>query len=240
MRPKSLAALVLFVAISSASTADAQLTSPKVGWTAELSTIAHGVSGSVTVVDEDTVRVDDFTYDGGGIVVYFYLGQQNTQSAFISGLSIGDDLFGTSFSGSQPAFTVDLPVGQTLEGWNAISVWCVDFNANFGSGTFLAPSVPGDFNGDGIVDAGDYTVWRDHLGEANEAAIQSNGDGQNGVDAQDYNVWVSSFGSGGNGTASVALGAAAAAPEPATWLLAALSFVIAPAGRRRSRPTAAP
>jgi hypothetical protein len=158
--------VLLSVASSLAVPVHAQLTSPQVGWRAELSKLAHNVSGSVTIVDENTVRVDDFTYDGGGIVVKFYLGQENTRNAFLSGRAISDDLFGHAYNGNGPPLVFDLPAGQTLQGWNAISVWCVTAGANFGSGTFAPVGAPhpGDFNEDGAVDAADYVVWRDGLG----------------------------------------------------------------------------
>lgn len=51
----------------------------------------------------------------------------------------------------------------------------------------------GDFNGDGQVDAADYTLWRDnYLGD--EATIGHRGDGDGQVDADDYAVWVENFG----------------------------------------------
>ena len=53
---------------------------------------------------------------------------------------------------------------------------------------------PGDFNADGIVNAADYTVWRDNDGAATEATLNNNGDGLNGVDSADYDVWVNNFG----------------------------------------------
>ncbi|MGE3242431.1 MAG: matrixin family metalloprotease, partial [Pirellulales bacterium] len=52
----------------------------------------------------------------------------------------------------------------------------------------------GDFNDDGIVDASDYSVWRDNLGAADEAGILGRGDGLNGVDEGDFAVWQSHFG----------------------------------------------
>lgn len=186
-----------------ATPALAQLTSPQVGWRTELSTIAHGVSGSVTIVDEDTVRVDDFTYDGGGIVVYFYLGESNTGASFGSGLSIGPQLRGTSFDGTQDPLMIDLPEGETLEGWNAISVWCVTAGANFGSGLFAA--VPGDYNSDGTVNAADYTIWRDTLGSTTDlrANGDDNGASRNLIDAADYAFWKARFDNGSNGAGGV-------------------------------------
>ncbi len=47
----------------------------------------------------------------------------------------------------------------------------------------------GDFNNDGAVNAADYVLWRKHLGDATEAALNGHGDGANGVDQGDYAVW---------------------------------------------------
>jgi hypothetical protein len=90
---------------------------------------------------------------------------------------------------------------------------------------------PGDFNGDGIVNLADYTVWRDHLGAADELLVGGAGDGQNGVDSGDYNVWKANFGMAtAPQTATIA-----AVPEPSTrWLLAAAIVLAAGVlGKRR-------
>jgi autotransporter-associated beta strand protein len=69
--------------------------------------------------------------------------------------------------------------------------------------------LPGDFNGNGVVDAADYTVWRNGLGSI--------------YALDDYNVWKTHFGqTAGSGSGSKAN---AAVPEPATWI--ALMFGIA-------------
>jgi hypothetical protein len=228
MRPKLLAALLISFPLIATSTASAQLTSPKVGWTANLSTLAHDVSGSVTIVDEDTVRVDDFTYDGGGIVVKFYLGLSDAQPAFINGLPIGEDLFGTSYDGTQEAFTVDLPQGETVEGFNAISVWCVAAGANFGSGTFLPHSLTGDYSENGTVDAADYVAWRNNEGTVN---LLSNDPIGGTIGQAQYDQWRANFGAAlgtGNGSTGYPLGASApplsaAVPEPGTVILVLLA-----------------
>ena len=61
-------------------------------------------------------------------------------------------------------------------------------------GAFEALVKPGDFNDDGVVNAADYTVWRDNLGASDESAIANHGDGMNGVDAGDYQLWRNNFG----------------------------------------------
>ncbi|MEM1027261.1 MAG: dockerin type I repeat-containing protein [Planctomycetota bacterium] len=67
-------------------------------------------------------------------------------------------------------------------------------------------ALPGDYNGDGQVDAADYTVWADHLGSMTNLAADGNGDGV--VDAADYTVWADSFGT----TASI--NPSSIVPEP--------------------------
>jgi hypothetical protein len=75
--------------------------------------------------------------------------------------------------------------------------------------------LPGDYNSDGVVDAADYTVWRDALGKS--VAIGSGADGNfdGWVNDADYVIWRTDFGArAGSGS-----GAATAIPEPATSLL---------------------
>ena len=45
----------------------------------------------------------------------------------------------------------------------------------------------GDYNGDDIVDAADYTVWRDSIGSTTNIAADGNGNGV--IDNGDFDVW---------------------------------------------------
>jgi hypothetical protein len=127
--------LALLGALALAGTAPAQI--DRSGWHAELSTLAHGVRGVVTVVDSDTIRVDNFYYDGNGVEVHFYLGTADSQAAFMNGLQIGPDLIGPPFVNA--SMVIDLPAGESTDDYKAVSVWCVAANANFGSGKFEHP-----------------------------------------------------------------------------------------------------
>jgi hypothetical protein len=98
-------------------------------------------------------------------------------------------------------------------------------------------SVPlaGDYNRNHVVDAADYTVWRDTLGqEGYHLAADGNGDGR--VDENDYSVWKDNFGAvfgGGSGSAA-AFGAAV--PEPAAFTLFVLGAVGALIRQPRRHP----
>ncbi|MGE3240864.1 MAG: dockerin type I domain-containing protein, partial [Pirellulales bacterium] len=81
-----------------------------------------------------------------------------------------------------------------------------------------APTHNADFNGDGTVDAADFTIWRDSIGQTVTPGERgdANFDGQ--VDAADYTVWRDLYGTTFGSVAQL-LGAAAAQaklPEPAT------------------------
>ena len=65
-----------------------------------------------------------------------------------------------------------------------------------------------------MVDAADYTVWRDSLGQSG-SGLAADGDGNRIIDAADYVLWKTNFGqTAGSGSAAIIL-----APEPSTMLL---------------------
>ena len=83
--------------------------------------------------------------------------------------------------------------------------------------------LPGDYSGDGVVDASDYVVWRDGLGTTYKPS--------------DYDVWKAHFGQSLAGSGG---GASLTVPEPASvcLLLTALAL-LRPSARSTSRPQAA-
>lgn len=61
-------------------------------------------------------------------------------------------------------------------------------------------SLPGDYNGDGLVNAADYTVWRDTLNSTTDLAADGNGDQI--VDQADRTLWAQNYGAVGASTIS--------------------------------------
>ena len=137
-KTKIMAVGVMLVVLTCANPLGA--TCNRAGWQADLtytfSPTFHNVSGIVTIIDSDTFRVDNFNYDSTGIVVYFYLGVDDTNGALAGGLSVGPRL-DTGIPYVNATMTIDLPPGETLYDYNTISVWCVPAGANFGSGVFF-------------------------------------------------------------------------------------------------------
>ena len=59
----------------------------------------------------------------------------------------------------------------------------------------VAPELSGDYNQNTVVDAADYTVWRDTLGQSSVTPYSgADGSGNGAIDAADYGVWKSHFG----------------------------------------------
>ncbi|TWT87489.1 hypothetical protein Mal64_30280 [Pseudobythopirellula maris] len=86
--------------------------------------------------------------------------------------------------------------------------------------------LPGDFNDDGIVDAADFTVWRDNLGSLIALPNEDPSVTPGAVTQEDFDTWLDNY-----GAVSEAYAQAASAPEPAAgWLLAG-AWLCTAAGR---------
>jgi hypothetical protein len=89
---------------------------------------------------------------------------------------------------------------------------------------FGNPTLAGDYNGDGIVNAGDYATWRRALATGGKLLNETASPGV--VDQADYDAWRANFGATntpGSGSAAV-LGAV---PEPTSGTLLALAGISA-------------
>jgi hypothetical protein len=88
-----------------------------------------------------------------------------------------------------------------------------------------AAGLPGDFNSDGKVDAGDYVTWR-----KNTANASLPNDGGAATQAARYTLWRSSFGNPGSGSS---LNGNPTVPEPATLVLVSIIGCASLGCRRR-------
>jgi hypothetical protein len=94
----------------------------------------------------------------------------------------------------------------------------------------ISVGLAGDYNGNGIVDAADYTVWRDALGTTSDLLADGNGNGL--IDSGDYNVWKANFdahsGSGAGQLNSV--------PEPTSLVILLIGMSAMCTCRRAAAP----
>jgi hypothetical protein len=91
-------------------------------------------------------------------------------------------------------------IGLLAAGWGA----AIYKNLSITLGA--VPPVPGDYNGNGVVDAGDYVLWR------KGGPLQNEVDTPGTVNAQDYTEWRARYGN----TSGSGLGSGSGVPEPAT------------------------
>ncbi|TWT37150.1 hypothetical protein KOR34_20970 [Posidoniimonas corsicana] len=78
-----------------------------------------------------------------------------------------------------------------------------------------ATGLPGDFNDDNLVDAADYTVWRDNLG-GDSSVLNGNGTGGGTVVQADYELWRDNYAAGASQLGGLD---ASQVPEPTSLLL---------------------
>ena len=108
------------------------VTHPLVGAQAVLQGFQHDVAGTATIVDDCTIEITDFVFDGGGIDVRVYGGLDGD---YDNGFAIGEDLTRPSpYDGE--TITVQLDESRTLDDLNGVSIWCVPVGVDFGSGFF--------------------------------------------------------------------------------------------------------
>ncbi|XP_071502087.1 protein Skeletor, isoforms B/C-like [Diadema antillarum] len=107
----------------------------------------HNVEGSVYAVDDDTLQIVGFSYDGLGPDAFFYIGTEGNPSAngFIipKARGLGNEKLG-SYNNVDLVIHLDTSVGPaSISQYRWISVWCRMANANFADvfidNSFTAP-----------------------------------------------------------------------------------------------------
>lgn len=139
----------------------------------------------------------------------------------------GSGVFVPTSAYGDPEFDFQYAVSNfvnTNEFGSFFSPFLVGGDARF-LASFNAPTLGGDFNNDGIVDAADYTSWRDIEGQVVDLPNEISTPGQATI--EDYNDWVANFG------ASLGSGATVSSiPEPTAAFLLCMAGV---AGLRPGR-----
>jgi hypothetical protein len=148
-----------------------------------------------------------------------------------AGQSVADALHGDGVAFTLGAESQGEAIGWAADGTSFYTTSESDglTTAPIHSYTFSAPPplLAGDYNDDHVVDASDYTVWRDQMGA--EIALPNETETLGHVTVEDYDVWRAHFGEtlGGAGAAAV--------PESASWMLFAAGCAIVAISNRQGR-----
>lgn len=97
---------------------------------------------------------------------------------------------------------------------------------------FQVGGLHGDYNQNGTVDAADYVVWRNTLGQPG-SGLAADGNGNNQIDEGDYGVWRANFGRTSGSAVATSATSQSAVPEPSG--LAPLTLAVLALLRRRHR-----
>lgn len=110
-----------------------------------------------------------------------------------------------------------LPAALNLDDWQRSSIFLeagdAGVYAEIGSLTLVAPRLPGDADGNGTVDLEDFNVLKTNFGQSG-AWEQGDFTGDGTIDLNDFNVLKTHFGE------------STTVPEPAAWLLAAMTLAV--------------
>jgi fibronectin-binding autotransporter adhesin len=101
--------------------------------------------------------------------------------------------------------TIVLPTLSAGLQWNADQLYATGA---------ISVNLLGDYNGNGVVDAADYVIYRAELGR-NGIGLSADGNGNNVIDSGDFDIWASHFG----GHVGSGAGATTLVPEPSAAAL---------------------
>jgi hypothetical protein len=119
--------------------------------------------------------------------------------------------------------------GERLDTADGEGSFIVDYDNGTGNVTLSSFALVADYNGDGSVNAADYTVWRNSLNQSGDD-LPADGDRSGTVNRLDYDFWKARYGQAVGGGASLA---SAIVPEPAAYSLFATGLAFIAANRRR-------
>jgi hypothetical protein len=136
----------------------------------------------------------------------------NTNGSLTTVVQTGDLLFGGTVT--------DLNLGRfgldpNGSGNLAFSYRLADGREGVALARVISEPLPGDYDGNGVVDASDYVVWRKTLGTTG-TGLAADGNGNGEIDTGDYDLWRAHFGESTE---------AEGIPEPATLTMLGLGVL---------------
>jgi hypothetical protein len=202
-----------------------------------------GYSGGVETLDPDSPYGEVPSLTETFFVMEFLNGsgtQIGAQTLDLRTVQMNDTTWREhTVTGLAPTGTTQVRVGVRVD--DVMTNVDIPFQtANFDDFSLIAV-LAGDYNGNGTVDAADYTVWRDNLGGDGSTLGDHRDPANTGVvSVADYNSWKANFGqtagAGSGATAGLPSSANAAVPEPTALALLTIGLaLLVPTARRYRR-----
>ena len=108
--------------------------------------------------------------------------------------NVGQDILDNIGTGpGSVGFTPPLPTGAYSFWIQQASAASTTYQFDFEVAALAPPGVPGDYNGNNVVDAADYAVWRDSVDQTG-AGLPADGNNDEVVNQADYDFWRARFG----------------------------------------------
>jgi hypothetical protein len=171
------------------------------------------------------------TPPAGAITTLMAVNSLETADTFVAGAEAGLMGFAASsfFDGQTSAYTTTVGMDPNLSVSNSWSLATTGMPAAGNATPHLSIRWPsthiGDYNGDGVVDAADYIIWRSCEGTSTPLANDPLG---GFIDDSHHAQWAAHF-----GAVFAEMHANAAIPEPSACTLMFLALLGIPCGRRR-------
>ena len=187
------------------------------------------------IIDDDLIYINDIpTFSDSRVAVAGHSPTQQTTglSETLEGttvrVGIGGEFTGNPLTATSPEELMAMYNGRVMEALMPNNIGLNDVLVLYSLPQATNPTA--DFNGSGVVDAADYTVWRDNFGNTNATNALGDADGDNDVDGADFLAWQTQFGS----SSAASQANTNSIPEPSTLALG-LSAAAAAAAARRKR-----
>lgn len=194
--------------------------------------VGGAASGELAIASDGLVTASsDYLQASNGVLEFELGGVSNGEfgklavlgNAFLDGSLeiVLDGLYSPNAGDQYEILTADVLTGTFDSIQTPSLVSGLTWRASYTQDSLLLDVVlSGDYNNDEVVDAADYTIWRDAFGSTSDLAADGNDDGV--INTADYAIWTANY---GNAVADFISSTSVSVPEPSSFLITNLAML---------------